>query len=104
MNPINIAVLAVSLCAGVSWGAPAEGTPAKTPSAAAKSGRLVTLETPALKAVEALMTAEKECQCSKWEITYEEECTAWDSQGNCTKKQTVRRRRCIEWDHCHDKA
>lgn len=106
MKSTRIAVIAFAVLASSSWGASAVENSSKAASADAAQPPIVRLETHGLapKAAKLILLAEKECQCSKWEITYEEECVAWDGQGNCTKKQTVRRRKCIEWDHCHDKA
>lgn len=103
MNTLRIVVVAVTMLAGNSWGSASKDATRKS---AVRPAPLVDLRAQELspKTAEVIRVAEKECQCSKWEITYEETCVAWDSNGICTKKETVRRRRCIEWDHCHDKA
>lgn len=106
MNNARTAVIALTVFAGSAWSASAKDGAAKASPAKPSRPPVVALETDTLKPETAgiIRTAEKECQCSKWETTYEETCVAWDGQGNCTKKETVRRRKCIEWDHCHDKA
>lgn len=103
MNTMKTAVIVMTLLSGTSWGSTSKEA---SPKSAVRPAPLVDLRALELspKTADVIRLAEKECQCSKWEITYEETCVAYDSNGNCVKKETVRRRRCIEWDHCHDKA
>ena len=103
MRTFKTAVVALTLFAGPMSAYAAGGSSARP---AERPSPIIELREPVISAKTAgvIQTAEKECQCSKWKITYEKVCIAWDDKGKCTNSKTVQKEECVEWDHCHDKA
>lgn len=105
MKPANHAVVAILLLAAASSYGAQKDSPALA-SKAAGTGRhpdLVTIAEPGLnaKAAKLVAAADKQCQCSEWKSVIVVECVQYDTDGNCAKTQTVKRRECVAWDHCH---